>query len=170
MEQRFKDPAFGRYRPWVEAERLMRPFQLADELEQLLHDKSVTGRSAWARLFDETMAELRFDFDAEQLTLGEVLNRLTDSDPEVRKSAAHSLSAGLASRIRLFSLVTNTIAKDKEIEDTKRDFPKPMSSRNLTNQVEDEVVDALAGAVTSNYDRLSHRYYASRHVGSVSNN
>lgn len=160
MEQRFKDPAFGRYRPWVEAERLMRPFQLADELEQLLHDKSVTGRSAWARLFDETMAELRFDFDAEQLTLGEVLNRLTDSDPEVRKSAAHSLSAGLASRIRLFSLVTNTIAKDKEIEDTKRDFPKPMSSRNLTNQVEDEVVDALAGAVTSNYDRLSHRYYA----------
>jgi len=160
LEEKLKDPVLARYRPWIEAERQMRPYQLADDLEQLLHDKSVTGRSAWARLFDETMAELRFDFDKKELTLGEVLNRLTDSDPKQREKAGHSLSAGLNSRIRLFSLVTNTIAKDKEIEDTKRDFPKPMSSRNLANQVEDEVVDALADAVTSNYGRLSHRYYA----------
>lgn len=160
MDEKLNDPVLARYRAWVEAERLMRPYQLADDLEQLLHDKSVTGRTAWARLFDETMAELRFEFDDDELTLGEVLNQLTDSDGAVRKRAGHSLSRGLSSRIRLFSLVTNTIAKDKEIEDTKRDFPKPMSSRNLANQVEDEVVDALAGAVTSNYGRLSHRYYA----------
>lgn len=160
MEDKLADPALARYRPWIEAERLMRPYQLADDLEQLLHDKSVTGRSAWARLFDETMAELRFVYGKESLTLGEVLNRLSDSDKKVRERAGHSLSAGLKSRIRLFSLVTNTIAKDKEIEDTKRDFPRPFSSRNLANQVEDEVVDALADAVTSNYGRLSHRYYA----------
>ncbi|MGJ3258606.1 MAG: M3 family oligoendopeptidase [Rhodospirillales bacterium] len=159
MAEKLDDPVLGRYRPWIEAERLMRPYQLGDDLEQLLHDKSVTGRSAWARLFDETMAELRFDFDGEELTLGEVLNRLTDSDPGEREKAGRSLSAGLKSRIRLFSLVTNTIAKDKEIEDTKRKFPRPFSSRNLANQVEDEVVDALAGAVTSSYGRLSHRYY-----------
>lgn len=160
IEKKLGDPGLVRYRPWIEAERQMRPYQLGDDLEQLLHDKSVTGRSAWARLFDETMADLRFDFDDEELTLGEVLNRLTDSDPDEREQAGRSLSAGLRSRIRLFSLVTNTIAKDKEIEDTKRGFPKPMSSRNLANQVEDEVVNALANAVTSNYDRLSHRYYA----------
>lgn len=160
MEEKLSDPVLGRYRPWIKAERLMRPYQLGDDLEQLLHDKSVTGRSAWARLFDETMAELRFEFDGEDLTQGEVLNRLTDSDPDEREKAGRSLSAGLGSRIRLFSLVTNTIAKDKEIEDTKRAFPRPFSSRNLANQVEDEVVDALAGAVTSNYARLSHRYYA----------
>lgn len=160
MAEKLEDATLGRYRSWIEAERQMRPYQLADDLEQLLHDKSVTGRSAWARLFDETMAELRFEFDGEKLTLGEVLNRLTDSDPEEREKAGRSLSAGLNSRIRLFSLVTNTIAKDKEIEDSKRDFPRPVSSRNLANQVEDKVVDALADAVTSNYGRLSHRYYA----------
>jgi oligoendopeptidase F len=160
MDEKLGDPVLARYRPWIEAERMMRPYQLADDLEQLLHDKSVTGRTAWARLFDETMAELRFAFDGEDLTLGEVLNRMTDGDGAVRERAGRSLSQGLSSRIRLFSLVTNTIAKDKEIEDTKRDFPKPMSSRNLANQVEDDVVNALAGAVTSNYGRLSHRYYA----------
>ncbi len=160
MAEKLADVTLGRYRSWIEAERQMRPYQLSDDLEKLLHDKSVTGRSAWARLFDETMAELRFEFDGEKLTLGEVLNRLTDSDPNEREKAGRSLSAGLNSRIRLFSLVTNTIAKDKEIEDSKRDFPRPVSSRNLANRVEDEVVDALADAVTSNYGRLSHRYYA----------
>lgn len=159
LEEKLKDPVLGRYRPWIEAERQMRPYQLADEIEQLLHDKSVTGHSAWSRLFDETMAELRFSFEGEQLTIGEVLNRMSDADAAIRAKAGHSLSEGLSSRIRLFSLVTNTIAKDKEIEDTKRHLPSPMSSRNLANQVEDDVVNALATAVTSNYSRLSHRYY-----------
>ncbi|MDP4796268.1 MAG: M3 family oligoendopeptidase [Rhodospirillales bacterium] len=159
LEEKLKDPVLGRYRPWIEAERQMRPYQLADEIEQLLHDKSVTGHSAWSRLFDETMAELRFSFEGEQLTIGEVLNRMSDADAAIRAKAGHSLSEGLSSRIRLFSLVTNTIAKDKEIEDTKRHLPSPMSSRNLANQVEDDVVNALATAVTSNYSRLSYRYY-----------
>src|SRR5262249_124071 len=57
------------------------------------------------------------------------------------------------------ALVTNTLAKDKEIEDRWRAFPRPISSRNLANQVEDEVVDALVAAVRASYPRLSHRYY-----------
>lgn len=160
LAEKFKDPVVARYRPWIEAERQMRPYQLADELEQMLHEKSVTGHSAWSRLFDETMSELRCPVGDEKLTIGDTLNRMSDSDGAVREQAGRGLSAGLTSRLRLFSLVTNTIAKDKEIEDKKRGFARPMSGRNIANQVEDEVVDALTQAVTSNYGRLSHRYYA----------
>ena len=138
--------ALERYRPWIEGERLMRPHMLSDELEQLLHEKSVTGRPAWARLFDETMTDLRFSFQGSEVTVADVLNRMTDSDPGVREAAGVALSAGLKSRMRVFALVLNTIAKDKEIEDKKRGFVRPMSSRNIANRVEDEVVDALAGA------------------------
>ena len=49
--------------------------------------------------------------------------------------------------MRLFALITNTLAKDKEIDDKWRHFARPVSSRNLANQVEDEVVDALVAAV-----------------------
>lgn len=160
LNEQLENPALARYRPWIEAERQARPYQLSDDIEQMLHEKSVTGHAAWTRLFDETMSELRFPFDGEALPVGDILNHMTSADPAIRERAGRGVAKGLTSRIRLFSLVTNTIAKDKEIEDTKRNFPRPMSARNIANQVEDDVVDALSSTVTSNYGRLSHRYYA----------
>ncbi len=159
LAERLAAPAAHRYSPWIDAERLMRPYQLDDAREQLLHDKSVTGRSAWARLFDETMADLRCAVDGQQLTLGETLNRMSDVDSSKREMAAAGLSSALSERSRVFSLITNIIAKDKQIEDTARGLPRPMSGRNIANQVEDDVVDALASAVREYFPRLGHRYY-----------
>nr|WP_298686426.1 M3 family oligoendopeptidase [uncultured Dongia sp.] len=148
-----------RYQPWLDAVRAFRPHQLSDEAERLLHEKSITGRQAWNRMFDETMADLRFEVNGEKLTSNEILNLLTDRDGPKRKAAAMGLSKGLKDNQRIFALVTNTLAKDKEVEDKWRSFARPVSSRNLANQVEDEVVDALVTAVKASYPKLSHRYY-----------
>lgn len=148
-----------RYTPWLEAVRSLRPHQLSDEAERLLHEKSIAGRQAWNRMFDETMTDLRFDIDGQKLTSNEVLNLLTDRDGAKRKTAAMALSKGLKDNQRIFALVTNTLAKDKEIEDKWRQFKRPVSPRNLANQVEDKVVDALVLAVKQSYPKLSHRYY-----------
>ena len=153
------DPALARYQPWLRDVRAMRPHQLSDEIETLLHEKSVAGRSAWVRLFDETMADLRFPYRNRKLTTTEILDLLSDNDGAVRKEAAKSLGAVLGENVRLFSLITNTLAKDKEIDDKWRKFDRPVSSRNLSNLVEDEVVDALVDAVKDSYPRLAHRYY-----------
>ncbi len=155
----YAEPALARYRPWIDAERQFKPYQLDDAVEQMLHEKYVTGGGAWTRLFEETLADLRFPVGDDKLTLGETLNRMVDVDPAKRAQAAAGLSEGLNSRIRLFSLVTNTLAKDKEIDDRTRGYRRPMSWRNLSNQVEDEVVDALVSAVNDNVTGLSHRYY-----------
>jgi len=160
MERLLAEPDVAHYRPWIEDTRLYRDHQLADDLEQLLHQKSVTGRSAWNRLFDETMAAMRFDIDGKKVAMSDVLNRLSDTDQGKRKQAAKALGAGLEGQIRLFTLITNTLAKDKEIEDRWRKYDRPVSSRNLANQIEDDVVDALVSAVRDSYPRLSHRYYA----------
>ncbi len=160
LEVKLEDPALARYRPWLRDLRAFRPHQLSDELEALLHEKSVAGRAAWVRLFDETMADLRFPLNGTELTSAEVLHKLTDRDRAVREAAAKSLARVLAGNARLFALITNTLAKDKEIEDKWRGFARPVSARNLANFVEDEVVEALAAAVKKAYPRLSHRYYA----------
>jgi oligoendopeptidase F len=159
LDRKLADPALAHYRPWLRDVRAMRPHQLGDELEKLLHEKSVAGRSAWTRLFDETIAELRFPFRGRELTEPEVMHLLSDRDGAVRREAALSIGQVLGNHGRLFALITNTLAKDKEVEDRWRHFPRPISARNLSNFVEDEVVDALVAAVRHSYPDLSHRYY-----------
>ncbi|MEL6476777.1 MAG: M3 family oligoendopeptidase [Pseudomonadota bacterium] len=152
--------ALRRYKPWVDQVRVWRPHQLSDDLEKFLHDQSVVGAAAWNRLFDETMAGLTFDVDGQSLGLSETLNLLSSTDRAKREAGGHALAAKLGENIRLFTLITNTLAKEKEIEDSWRKMPSPDHGRHLANQVEPEVVEALRSAVVSAYPRLSHRYYA----------
>ena len=152
-------PDAGRYASWLRDLRVFRPHQLSDEVEKLLHEKEVAGASAWSRLFDETTAGMRVSFHGEDLTVSATLNKLSDQDRSVREAAGKAIGSAFGDRIKLFSLITNTLAKDKEIDDTWRHFPKPGSYRNRSNMVEDEVVEALVTAVRGSYGRLSHRYY-----------
>ncbi|MFV0473875.1 MAG: M3 family oligoendopeptidase [Pikeienuella sp.] len=154
--------ALARYRPWIARLRSFRPHQLSDELETWQHDMSVVGASAWNKLFDETMAALEFEVEgeAEPLNLEATLNLLSDPKRERRAAGAAALSAVFKRNLGLFARITNTLAKEKEIEDRWRKLPTPEYGRHLSNHVEPEVVNALRDAVVAAYPDLSHRYYA----------
>jgi len=160
IEKALQNPAFGHYRPWVEDVRKERPYQLDDKIEQLFHEKSVTGRGAWNRLFDETLAMMRFKIDGEELPLEPALNVLMDPSEEKRHRAADVISETLRGQLRTFTLVTNVLAKDKEISDRWRGFKDIADDRHLSNRVERELVEALVSAVRASFPRLSYRYYA----------
>ena len=160
MATKQADPKLAGYASWLRDVRVFRPHQLDDELERMLHERHVVGRSAWNRLFDETVAGLRFPFRGDELTSSEILNLMSDADGEKRKDAAKSVGQVFGDNIKTFTLITNVLAKDKQIDDTWRNYATPVSARNRGNYVEDEVVDALNNAVTESYPRLSHRYYA----------
>ncbi len=160
MDAALEDPALDHYRPWLADLRKERPYQLADDIEKLFHEKAMTGPAAWSRLFNETLTSLRFELEGETLTLEPALNLLSDPNPDKRAAAAEALAKVLKNNVRLFTLVMNTLAKDKEISDRWRGFPDVASSRHLANRVEPEVVDALVKAVHDSYPALSHRYYA----------
>ena len=159
LKAKLQAPELARYTSWLRDVRAFRHHQLSDEQERLLHEKHVTGRAAWTRLFDETMAHLRYPLQGEELTSAGILNKLTDADGAIREAAAKSLGKVQGENLRIFTLITNTLAKDKEIEDNWRRFDRPVSSRNLANFVEDDVVEALVSAVRDAFPRLSHRYY-----------
>jgi oligoendopeptidase F len=152
-------PPLSRWKPWLEDIRKEKPFELEDKLEELFHEKSITGAAAWNRLFDETIAALRFNVGGEELALEPVFNLMQDPREEVRREAAQAIGATLKSNLRTFTLITNTLAKDKEISDRWRGFKDVADARHLANRVEPEVVDALVAAVEAAHPRLSHRYY-----------
>ena len=159
VDRLLETPEFAAWQPWLRRVRAFAPHQLSPDMERMLAERAPSGRGAWVRLFDETAAGLRFPFGDAEVTEAEVLNKLSSPDADERREAGASLSQTLKANERLLSLVLNTIAKDKEVEDRWRGFARPVASRNLDNDVDDQTVDALVAAVDDRNADLSHRYY-----------
>jgi oligoendopeptidase F len=159
IEAAMQTPELGHYRPWIEDQRKDRPYQLEDRIEQLFHEKSQSGHAAWNRLFDQTISALRFKVLGKELAIEPTLSLLQDRDGTKRKAAAEAMAKTFKANERTFALITNTLAKDKEISDRWRGFEDVADSRHLSNRVEREVVEALVAAVRAAYPKLSHRYY-----------
>lgn len=149
----------SRYKAWFAALRALKPYQLSDAEERVLHEKSITSNSAWVRLYDETLEALRFDIDGQMLSSNQAIDLLSDKDAQKRQTAAIEISKVFGQNKRIFAFIMNTLIKDKEIEDQKRCLPQPIKARNLANQIEDEVVETLIAVVKQNYATLAHRYY-----------
>ena len=153
------DATLSGYKGWLTALRRFRPYQLSEELEEFLAEKSLTSQQAWVTLYDESEAAMRFSVGKRELILSEVLHLLSDKNEKKREQAAKALGAGLRSQARLFTMITNTLAQDKFLTDKRRGFKQPIDARNLDNRISSEAVASLTASVRAFYPRLSHRYY-----------
>ncbi len=149
----------GRYKNWLINIRRYKDHQLDEKSEQIFLDKNLTANSSWVRFFEEQINDLKFDIKNKQLNSSDALNLLSDHDAETRKEAAGSIESVFKDNSKIFTFITNTLAKDKITNDKWRNYKSPVESRNLANNVEDEVVEALSQSVISNYKNISHRYY-----------
>ncbi|VYT11675.1 oligoendopeptidase F [Campylobacter ureolyticus] len=129
--------------------------------EKVLLKTSPVGSSAFARLFDETMANLDFDFDDKKIKIETLLSYLSDKDRNKRKNAALSLSKTLDANSHLLTYIYNMIKTDLNIQKELRNYKFSESSMHLYNQIEKKSVDNLIKAVEKRFD-LSIDYYAKK--------
>lgn len=158
MAELINDSILSGYRHYLETLQLRKNHVLTEPEEKVVAEKSVTGINAWVRYFDETLSDARFDFKGKQLTEQQVLSKLYDANRDTRREAALSMTAGLRRHLRSITYVFNTVLNDKASEDRMRGYAHWLTSRNLSNEISDQSVDALIEAVTSRYDLVS-RYY-----------
>ncbi len=151
-------PALAPWRHWLEVARLYRPYLLPEGEEKVLAEKTVTGRSAWVRYFDEVMSGARYELDGETLTQSAILTRLYAPDRALRRRSAAAFTTGLRASTHASTFVFNTLLADKASDDRMRGYPSWIAARNLDNQVDDATVEALVRAVTGRYD-IVQRYY-----------
>ena len=149
----------GKYKNWLINIRRFKDHQLDEKSEQILLDKNLTASSSWVRFFEERINDLKFNIDGKELNSAGALNLLSDHDEKVRKKASESIETVFKSEVKTFTFITNTLAKDKITNDKWRKYSSPVDSRNLSNNVENDVVEALSKSVTANYKNISHRYY-----------
>lgn len=161
-EKRLADPALARRRHLLSTMRRYRPHLLSEPEEKILEELANTGARAWSRLFDETLAALRFRFEGPdgpvEKSEEELLALLYDPDRETRRRAADALTEGLRANARLLTFVFNTLVQDKASRDRLRRYPDPAAERHLANEIEPETVAALMQACEARHD-LVHRYY-----------
>ncbi|HZY87149.1 MAG TPA: M3 family oligoendopeptidase [Gemmataceae bacterium] len=155
-------PPLARYRHYLEQKRAWRPHYLSEPEEKILEEKSVTGRAAFVRLFDETVAAARFPFEyggrTETLSQQQINAKLYDPDRAARRAAAEGLTRGLQENARLLTYVFNTLVLDHRSDCELRHFASPMGPRHLANEISDVVVEALMTAAERHHD-LVQRYY-----------
>ncbi len=166
LEKKRRDGSLDKWAPFIRDARAFRDHQLSDEMTRFGNDLHLAGRAAWTRFFDESIARLRFPLTApgsevvESLTLTQASDWLSSPDREKRRRAGASIGKVLGENIHSFAYITNTLAMDKSVWDRWQRYDRVESARNLSNYVEDAVVDALSDAVVASFPRLSHRYYA----------
>ena len=157
-ERILADAVIDHWRHWLTALRRYRPYLLSEPEERILTEKTVSGVSAWSRLYSELLSSLRVPLDGEELSLENALARLFRPERDVRRQAAEAVTEALRAGIRTRTFVFNTILQDKAIDDRLRGYPTWISARNLANETSDEAVQALVDAVVSRYD-VPQRYY-----------
>jgi len=147
-------------RHFLRSSRRYRPHLLTEPEEKILAEKSVSGASAWGRLFSEQVSALTVSLPGEDepVTLDSALARLMSPDREVRRVAAESVTAALKPGLRTRAYIFNTLLHDKAVDDRLRHFPNWLAARNLSNEASDESVQALLSAVRNRYE-LPRRWY-----------
>ena len=156
------DPKLARYRHYLSQKRAWRPHFLSEPEEKVMEEKTVTGRAAFVRLFDETVSRLACPVttrgETQQFSLQQTLAKLYDTDRGVRQAAAHGLTQTLKDHSRLLTYLFNTLLLDHQVDTRLRRFPDPMASRHLANEISPKVVEALIASVEG-FHSTFQRYY-----------
>src|SRR5918992_1698638 len=151
-------PELDHYRHWFRSLRKFRPYLLSEPEEKIFTEKSVSGVSAWGRLYEELLGALRVQLDGDEIALEEAMSKLYSSDRDLRRRAAEAVGEALSPGLRTRTYVFNTIVLDKSIDDRLRGYETWISSRHLRNETSDEAVQALIDATVARYD-VVQRYY-----------
>ena len=154
------DPALERYAQVLRSQRRYKPHQLTEPEEKISAEKSLTGISAWGRLFNELLSDLRVSYDDQELSLDEALSRLSrETSQEERGRVAAAVTETLRPGVRTRGYVLNTVLNERAIEDRLRGYETWISARNLANEIPDEAAQSLIDAIQERYD-IPQRFYA----------
>ena len=159
IKQLLENKKISHYKYWIKRILKFKKYELSEPEEALLVEKSLTSGEAWVRLYEETSSRLEFTVDGKKYNDAELSKLLLDKDAGVRNRAGKEMNRVYAQNSHLMTYIYNMVMKDKAIEDEKRGFKTPVSSRNMSEDVSDQSVEILAQTVKKHYGDIAHRFY-----------
>lgn len=150
------------YKNYLRHWRRYEPYMLSEDEEQIIESLQNTAKDAFVRLFDQTIGEIEVEFEHEgekhTMVLDQALSVLYERDRDKRKKVADAVTEALKNKNKLLTFIFNNIVQNHSTIGDFRDYPDPMTPRNLDNRVDRDTVDALMEAVIDNMD-IVQKYY-----------
>ncbi|MEN6524623.1 MAG: M3 family oligoendopeptidase [Anaerolineaceae bacterium] len=145
----------GDYRYYFEALRNFKKYTLTEPEEKIINTKNVTGFNAMNLLYDSITNRYTFKLKigrkTHDLTRGELMIYARHHEPALREAAYKELYRVYGNDSSILGQIYQTVARDWSNENVKmRGYPHPISSRNLTNDIPDAVVDTLLDVCKKN--------------------
>jgi oligoendopeptidase F len=162
--------ASGDYRYYLEEMRHFKPHTLSEPEEKVVNLKNVTGSNALVTLYDALTNRYTFkvevDGESKEMTRGELMSLVRRPDADLRARAYQELYRVYGQDGAILGQMYQTLVRDWRNENLSlRNFPSPISARNLGNDIPDEAVETLLDVCKQNAP-VFQRYFKikARHV------
>jgi oligoendopeptidase F len=147
--------ASGDYRYWLEAMRQFKPHTLSEPEEKIVNIKNVTGVNSANTLYNAItnryVYKVEVDGEKKDLTRGGLMAQVRKPDAALRARAYQELYRTYGNDGTILGQMYQTLVRDWRNEQVElRHFKKPISARNLVNDLQDEVVDTLLDVAGEN--------------------
>jgi oligoendopeptidase F len=154
----------GDYRYWLEEMRHFKPHTLTEPEEKILNIKNVTGFNAMNNLYESFTNRYTFKVEVDgkikDLTRGELMVYARHHDADLRARAYQELYRVYGNDGPILGQMYQTLVNDWRNENVGlRHFTSPISARNLSNDIPDEVIDTLLAVCQKNapvFQRFFH--------------
>ncbi|MEE9410077.1 MAG: M3 family metallopeptidase, partial [Candidatus Heimdallarchaeota archaeon] len=155
-------PELSNYIHFLKFNRDIKPHQLTEQEEQIILMKNLTGVSGFKKLYNELTSSFTYEFEIDgevkTLTGSEILDYMYHGDKDIRYRALRTYLSEYEKNELIFTHIYNNVLKDWVLESKKKNYKKPITRRNLQNEVSDETVKIL-GEVTTKSNTIVERYY-----------
>ncbi|MBP1532322.1 MAG: hypothetical protein ILA52_02345, partial [Alphaproteobacteria bacterium] len=78
-----QDKRIAKYKYWIQRVRRFKKYELSEQQEEILVEKSVTSGNAWVRLYEESSSRLEFTIDGKTYNDAELSKFLLDKDAKL---------------------------------------------------------------------------------------
>ncbi len=140
---------------WLEEMRHFTPHTLTEPEEKVINIKNVTGSSALITLYDSItnryVFKVEVDGEVKEMTRGELMVYARHHDPDMRAAIYQELYKVYGDDGPILGQIYQTVVRDWSNENIDlRNYPSPISVRNLRNDVPDKAVEALLDVCVKN--------------------
>ncbi|MFW9936458.1 MAG: M3 family oligoendopeptidase [Candidatus Thorarchaeota archaeon] len=168
FQEFLKAPELSSYSHALKFNRLKKVHQLSEKEEQIILMKDITGVNGFIKLYNELKSSFIFDFEVDgevkKLTEAELFAYMYQQDKDLRYKALQKMMKRYEEYEMIFTHIFNNVFKDWDLETKRKNFPLPISRRNLENEVSDESVEILGKVTTESYNIVEKYYNLKRNL------